>query len=213
MRNADLISYISERRVFAILNAESAESALRAAEAAIVGGIKLLEVELTTPGAYRVISELRHQYGDRVFIGSGSVLNRDHIDRSIKCGSGFVSSPHTSTSLIEFCQAKAIPILTGGATPTEIAAAWSMGVPVVSIFPVSLLGGTSYLQALTKRMPELRLRPYGGVLASEISKYFAAGAFSVAIGSDLFRAGDVQTENYSAIAERARSVMRQAGAI
>ena len=84
--DAEFIRLISTHKVFAVVRAESAELALRAAEAAIMGGIKLLEVALVMPGGFRVISDLRHRYGDRACIGAGSVLSYDQIDRAIKSG-------------------------------------------------------------------------------------------------------------------------------
>ena len=84
MNDAELIRIISENRVFAAVRAQSAEVALRAAEAAIMGGIRLIEVPLATPGSFRVISELRHRFGDRVCVGAGSVMGYDQVDQGVK---------------------------------------------------------------------------------------------------------------------------------
>src|SRR3954447_21475374 len=126
MKDEDLIQLVTDHRVFAIVRAESAESALRAAEAAIIGGIKLIEVALSTPGSYRVISDLRRRYGDRAVIGAGSVMNVEQIDRAIKSSAQFISMPHTDTALIECCRQRRVPPLIGALTPTEVASAWAM---------------------------------------------------------------------------------------
>src|SRR5512138_1372558 len=129
MKDTELINSVATYKVFAVVRARSAESALRAGEAAIVGGIKLIEVTLATPGSFRVISDLRHRYGDRICVGAGSVTNHDQMDRAIKSGAQFVSMPHPSATLVEACRRALVPPVIGALTPTEVATAWSMGVP------------------------------------------------------------------------------------
>src|SRR2546425_1931181 len=211
MKDAELVNLVSVNRVFGVVRAKSAESALRAAEAAIVGGIKLIEVTLGTPGGFRVISDLRHRYGDRATVGAGSVTNHDQMDRAIKSGAQFISMPHTSTTLVDACRRALIPPVVGALTPTELATAWSMGVPLVTLFPASLLGGPEYVAALTSRINDVRLVVSGGVGSENIVDYFNAGAFAIAIGGRLFTGGDLKNENYAAIAERARGIIRLAG--
>jgi 2-dehydro-3-deoxyphosphogluconate aldolase/(4S)-4-hydroxy-2-oxoglutarate aldolase len=211
MNDAELTRFASDNRVFAVVRALSAESALRAAEAAIVGGIKLIDVALGTPGSFRVISDLRRRYGDRACIGAGSVLTYDQIDRAVKSGAQYISMPHTSSVLIDACRRHNVTALPAALTPTEVAATWSMGVPLVTVFPASSLGGPDYIRELTSRMAGIRLTVAGGVRPENIVDYFAAGAFAITVGSCLFARGDLQNENYAAIAERARGILRLSG--
>ena len=211
MNDSDFIKFVSENRIFAVVRAESAESALRAAEAAIIGGIKLIEVSLSTPGEFRVISELRRVYGDRACIGAGSVTSEEQADRAIKSGAQFITMPHTNKRLIETCRKhRAFPVV-GALTPTEVAYVWSLGVPLITIFPASSLGGADYIAALTSRMVGIRLVASGDVGPDNIVDYFSAGAFAISIGQRLFTRGDLQNQNYVAIAERARGIRRLAG--
>ena len=211
MKDTELIEAVAAHRVFAVVRARSAESALRAAEAAVIGGIKLVEVALATPGSFRVVSELRHNYGDRVCVGAGSVTNHDQMDRAIKAGAQFISMPHTSAKLIESCRRSFVPPVIGALTPTELASAWSMGVPIVTLFPASSMGGPEYVAAITSRLNEIRLAVAGGVGPENIVDYFNAGAFAISVGARLFTSGDLKNENYAAIAERARGIIRLAG--
>ncbi|MCI0485462.1 MAG: bifunctional 4-hydroxy-2-oxoglutarate aldolase/2-dehydro-3-deoxy-phosphogluconate aldolase [Blastocatellia bacterium] len=211
MNEAEFISLTGEQKILALLHAPSAESGLRAAEAAIVGGIKLIEVGLATPGAFRIISDLRHQYGDRVSVGAASVIAYDQIDRAVKSGAQFISMPHTVSSMIETCRRHRVPAIIGALTPTEVAAASSLGAAFISVWPTSALGGPDYIARLTSRMPNLRLGAAGGVNPENISDYITAGAFAITVGSSLFTRGDLENENYAAIAERARGMLRLAG--
>lgn len=212
MKDAELVQLAAANRVFAVLRARSADAAFRAAEAAIVGGIKLIEVALATPGSFRVISDLRHRFGDRACVGAGSVTNHEQMDRAVKSGAQFVAMPHTNTSLIEACRRAMVAPLLGALTPTEVATAWSMDVPIVTLFPAAALGGPTYVAALTSRLSDARLAVSGGVTSENIVDYFNAGAFAIAVGGCLFTSGDLNNENYAAIAERARGIIRLAGA-
>lgn len=211
MSDSEFVKFVAENRIFATLQAESAEVALRAAEAAILGGIKLVEVSLATPGQYRVISELRRVYGDRACIGAGSVMTEEQIDRAVKSGAQFIGMPHTNKVLVEICRRqRAFPIV-GALTPTEIAYAWAVGVPLLSVFPAFALGGADYLAALVARMAGVRLIAAGDVGPDSISDYFTAGAFAVSVGKRLFTYGDLQNRDYQSISERARGIRRLAG--
>jgi 2-dehydro-3-deoxyphosphogluconate aldolase/(4S)-4-hydroxy-2-oxoglutarate aldolase len=119
--------------------------------------------------------------------------------------------PHTSAALVEACRRLLVPPLIGALTPTEVATAWSMGVVLVTLFPASALGGPDYVAALTARISDVRLAVAGGVGSENIVDYFNAGAFAIAVGSRLFTSGDLKNENYAAIAERARGIVRLAG--
>jgi len=211
MKDEELIELATTHRVFAVVLAPSAQSALRAAEASIIAGVKLIEVALSTPGSYRVISDLRRRYGDRAVIGAGSVMNVEQIDRAIKGSAQFISMPHTNTALIECCRQRRVPPLIGALTPTEVASAWAMEVPMVTLFPAAPLGGPEYLAAITMKMPDVRIVAAGSVGPENIVDYFTAGAFAIAVGRQLFTPGDLQYENYTAIADRARGIIRLAG--
>jgi 2-dehydro-3-deoxyphosphogluconate aldolase/(4S)-4-hydroxy-2-oxoglutarate aldolase len=211
MKDSEFIQLVSTLRVFGVVQARSADTTFRAAEAAIMGGIRLIEVGLTTPGGFRVISDLRRRYGDRATIGAGSVMNQDQADRAIKSGAQYISMPHTSAHLVEYCRRHRLPPVLGALTPTEIVAAWSLGVPLVTLFPASSIGGPEYVGRLTSRMPDLRLAAAGGVGPENIVDYFNSGIFAIAVGRLLFTRGDLNNENYAAIAERARGINRLAG--
>jgi 2-dehydro-3-deoxyphosphogluconate aldolase/(4S)-4-hydroxy-2-oxoglutarate aldolase len=211
MNDAEFINFVHDNRLFAFLRAASANIALRAAEAAIIGGIKLIEVSLATPGEFRVISELGRRFGDRACIGAGSVISEEQIDRAVKSGAQFISLPFTNNQLIDACRKRRVFPLIGALTPTEIFNVWMAGNPLVTVYPASLIGGADYIAALTARLNDIRLVASGDVGPENICDYFAAGAFAVSIGKRLFARGDMQNENYVAIAERARGLRIQAG--
>ncbi|KAF0249079.1 MAG: eda [bacterium] len=208
MIDFSILSIIEHHKVFALVRTDSAETALKAAEAAIIGGIKLIEVSLGTPGAVRVISDLRRKYGDAIRVGAGGVISIDGADRAIKGGAQFISSPHTSASIIEFSISKKIFPIAGAATPTEIMSAWDFGVPLIKVFPAYAFGGVPYIRSLKDSMPEVRLLPASGITVSNVADFLQAGSFAVGIGGSVFRLGDINNDNYAGIAERARLLVK-----
>jgi 2-dehydro-3-deoxyphosphogluconate aldolase/(4S)-4-hydroxy-2-oxoglutarate aldolase len=170
----------------------------------------LIEVGLGTPGSYRVISDLCHRYGDKATVGAGSVINYDQIDRAIKAGAQFIGMPHTNAPLVEACRRQRVPPIIGALTPTEVAIAWGMAVPMVMLFPASAAGGADYVQAMTSRFTDVRLGAAGGVSPENITDHLDAGAFAVAVGKHLFTRDDLEKENFASISDRARRLVGSA---
>jgi 2-dehydro-3-deoxyphosphogluconate aldolase / (4S)-4-hydroxy-2-oxoglutarate aldolase len=208
MIDTAILNFVEHKKIFAIVRTESAETALRATEAAVFGGIKLIEVSMSTPGAVRVISDLRRKYGDRIAVGAGSVISVDLADRAIKSGAQFISSPHTNAGLIKFSISKNVLPIAGAATPTEILSAWDFGVPIIRIFPIATFGGPTYIHSLKDSMPDVRMMAVSGVTINNIREFFNAGSFAIGIGSGLFKPGFIANENYAGIAEQARTLIK-----
>jgi 2-dehydro-3-deoxyphosphogluconate aldolase/(4S)-4-hydroxy-2-oxoglutarate aldolase len=208
MIDFSILSIIEQHKVFALIRTDSADTALKSSEAAIIGGIKLIEISLGTPGAVRVISDLRRKYGDAVKVGAGNVISVDGADRAIKGGAQFISSPHTNASIIEFSIGKKVFPIAGAATPTEIMSAWDFGVPLIKVFPAYAFGGAPYIRTLKDSMPEVRLLPASGVTVNNVMDFLQAGAFALGIGGSIFRVGDISNDNYASIAERARLLVK-----
>src|SRR5262245_17791557 len=178
--------------IFAALTAPSADSALKSAAAAIAGGLTLIEVRLSTPGAYRVISDLRREHGDAVLVGAGAVVTEEMADRAVKAGAQFIVSPHTDETILSICRDRGLLAVAGAITPTEVMRAWNLGCPLVCVDPAGPFGGAAYVHWLADAFEEARLMPSGGVSSENLREYFRAGAYAVTMGAGLFRAADVQ---------------------
>lgn len=199
---------IKSRPIFAAIQAPTADSALKAAEAAIAGGLRLIEVRLTTPGAYRVISDLRREHADAVLVGAGSIVSTDMADRAIKAGAQFICCPHTDERILEMCSLRNLLYIAGALTPTEVARAWMLGAQIVNVYPAVPFGGDAYIKMLSESFPDIRVMPSGGVSSDNLRAHLRAGSFAVSIGAGLFSAADIQAGNYSKITERASSLVR-----
>jgi 2-dehydro-3-deoxyphosphogluconate aldolase/(4S)-4-hydroxy-2-oxoglutarate aldolase len=164
-------------------------------------GVSLVEVSLTTPGAFEVISGARAELGDDASVGAGTVITAQDADRAASAGADFVVTPAIVPGLRTAAE-RGLPLLAGALTPTEIVAAAGQGAAAVKLFPASL-GGARYLRALLDPFPTVQLVPVGGVDADAAREYLAAGAVAVGVGSPLI--GDAASGgSLSELRDRAR---------
>ncbi len=203
------VAFFTQHRVVGVVRAATADLASQAAEAAIVGGIKILEVPFTTPGAIRVISDMRRKFGERVLIGAGAVTTLEAADRVIKANAQFIVFPHTNGPLIEFCCKQQVFAVPGAATPTEIISAAGLGAPLISICPARQLGGPAYISALRELVPDISFLASGTGDTDTVADYLNHGAAAVEVGDSLFQPGHLANQNFPGIAECARDIMRR----
>jgi 2-dehydro-3-deoxyphosphogluconate aldolase/(4S)-4-hydroxy-2-oxoglutarate aldolase len=177
------VEAVGAARVVPVIRTTAAGSALPAARALIAGGASVLEVALTCPDALDTIAALT----GRVLVGAASVTSVKALEEAVRRGAAFTVSPHSDPVLLERARRLGVPHVPGAATPTEAFAAAKAGAELVKIFPARELGGPAYLRAVLAPLPGLRLIPAGGVSPDEVADYLAAGAFAVALGSELVR--------------------------
>jgi 2-dehydro-3-deoxyphosphogluconate aldolase/(4S)-4-hydroxy-2-oxoglutarate aldolase len=200
------LTVLQTTRVLAVLRAPSADSAVRAADALVAGGITGLEITYSTPDAPGVIRTLADRYGDVIYLGAGTVTTPDQARRAADAGAAFLVSPGTRPDLTAAMKATGLVVMTGALTPSEVMAATEYEVDVVKIFPASL-GGPGYLRSLRGPFPDVPLMPTGGVTPDNIDDWFAAGAIAVGAGSDLVSAADLAADRYDEVERKARLFM------
>src|SRR5262245_42140035 len=162
---------VLEVGIVPVIRASSVRNAIAAAEAICAGGIPLLEITMTVPGAFEAIRELNRTVGREVLIGAGTVLDAETARRCQDAGATFLVTPGFKLETVRFANDNAIVILTGALTPTEIINAWEAGSDFVKVFPCSAVGGPSYIKAIRAPLPQIPLVPTGGVnLNTEIGR-------------------------------------------
>ncbi|MFZ2490777.1 MAG: bifunctional 4-hydroxy-2-oxoglutarate aldolase/2-dehydro-3-deoxy-phosphogluconate aldolase [Thermoanaerobaculia bacterium] len=198
------VQRIQEVGLVPVVRAGSADEAFAAVEAIRAGGIPILEITLTVPGAIEIIAELCRRTGDDCLVGAGTVLDAETAERCIDAGAKFVVSPSLDLPTIELCRRKAIPVFPGALTPTEIVTAWKAGADAVKVFPAGAVGGPAYLKSVKAPLPQIRLIPTGGVSLKTAAEFIAAGAFALGVGADLVDLGALRRGDAAAITEKAR---------
>ncbi|MDR3744508.1 MAG: bifunctional 4-hydroxy-2-oxoglutarate aldolase/2-dehydro-3-deoxy-phosphogluconate aldolase [Acidobacteriaceae bacterium] len=184
MDKATVINQLREIGLVPVLRADSEDQAIALATAVAAGGVNVMEVTMTVPGAIRVMARLAKERPD-ILVGAGTVLDPETARICILEGATFVVSPALNVKTIEMCHRYGVAVLPGALTPTEVITAWQAGADVVKVFPASAMGGAKYLKALKAPMPQLDLIPTGGVSQATAEEFLAAGAFALGVGSDL----------------------------
>lgn len=204
MTRSQILDRIREVGLMPVLRARSHDEAMSVALAVEKGGVPMLEVTMTVPGALDVIRQVVDQCGSRVLVGAGTVLDPETARLCILAGAKFVVSPSLKISTIEMCHRYSVPVFPGALTPTEVVTAWEAGADAVKVFPCSALGGASYLKALKAPLPQIELIPTGGVSLSTAEQFLSAGAFALGVGGDLIDAAAIAAGKLEQITETAR---------
>ncbi|MFZ1084745.1 MAG: bifunctional 4-hydroxy-2-oxoglutarate aldolase/2-dehydro-3-deoxy-phosphogluconate aldolase [Terracidiphilus sp.] len=190
-----------------VLRARSAAQAQLVVKAMIAGGITVVEVTMTVPGAFDVLKELKKEYGSMLLLGSGTVTTADQAAATIDAGAEFVVSPSLHLDVIAKTRALGKLSIPGALTPTEVITAWNAGADYVKIFPCSAMGGASYLKSLLAPFPFLKLIPTGGVTLQTAESFLRSGARALGVGSDLVNLAAVDAGSPETITETARAYL------
>jgi 2-dehydro-3-deoxyphosphogluconate aldolase / (4S)-4-hydroxy-2-oxoglutarate aldolase len=195
---------IVEIGVVPVVRASSSREALIAAEAVCQGGIPIVEITMTVPGAVEVIRELSKSSASEVLIGAGTVLDVETARRCLDAGAQFLVSPGLNLPTVELAVREKILIMAGALTPTEVITAWNAGSDFVKIFPCGQVGGAKYIKALKGPLPQIPLVPTGGVNLNTAAEFIDAGAAALGIGGELVQAEALKSGKSQIIVENAR---------
>lgn len=196
-----------------VVRAASSQQAMHAAEAVCAGGIPIVEITMTVPGAIEVIAQLAKSVGKDVLVGAGTVLDADAAERCIDAGAEFLVSPGFELATVQAAKQQGKLMMAGALTPTEVIAAWKAGSDFVKIFPCGAVGGAKYIKSLKAPLPEVPMIPTGGVNLDTAADFIRAGADALGIGGELVSAAALQSGNLDTITEAARlyvAIVREA---
>ena len=207
MNKDDIGKRIAEIGIVPVVRASSADDAALAAEAVCEGGIPIVEITMTVPGAVEVIRELVKKKLSGVLIGAGTVLDVEAARKCADAGAQFLVSPSLDVKTIEFAVSKGIFIMAGALTPTEVLTAWRAGSNYVKVFPCSSVGGAKYIRALKGPFPQIPLVPTGGVNLNTAAEFLEAGSIALGIGGELVQAAALKARQPQVIVETARQFL------
>ncbi len=158
--------------ILPVVTVDSVEQARRLAGALVEGGLRSIELTLRTPVALDALAALKREFPD-IVIGAGTVLGIPQIRQSIDAGADFLVTPGTPPALADALADAAIPVIPGGATPTEFLALMARGFRVCKLFPANAVGGLAMLKGLAGPLSELKLCPTGGISEANAADYLA----------------------------------------
>jgi 2-dehydro-3-deoxyphosphogluconate aldolase/(4S)-4-hydroxy-2-oxoglutarate aldolase len=170
------------------------------------GGVRVIEVTMTVPGAIELIRQLAASLPQGFVLGAGTVLDADTARRVIDAGARFVVSPVFRRDVITACHELDAAVMPGCFTPTEILDAWDMGADVVKVFPATALGPT-FIKDVRGPLPQVKLMPTGGVTLDNAGDWIRAGAVAVGVGTALLDTAAIAGGNYAALRANAAKIV------
>ncbi len=206
MRKDEVLDIILATKVIAVIRMSDAAKLMRVVEAIEKGGVRAIEITMTTPSALQIIAEMAKRKPADTLIGAGTVLDAATAEAVIRAGAEFVVSPITNYDMIASCRKNDIFVAPGALSPTEIFAAWEHGADVVKVFPATSVG-PKYFQDLKGPLPQVRLMPTGGVSLENAREFIRGGACCVAIGTALLDKNAIAVEDWDVLTEKAQALV------
>jgi len=201
MAKIEVLGKITESGLVAVIRAENGEQAARIAEACAAGGVAALEITYTVPGATKVIEHVAKEFGGKILVGAGTVLDPETARIAILAGAQFVVSPALNAETARLCNRYQVPYMPGAGTIGEVVAAMESGADIVKVFPGEILG-PAFVKAVKGPLPQASLMPTGGVTLENAGEWIRAGAVAVGVGGTLTAAA--KHGDFTAITKVAR---------
>ncbi len=203
MNKEEVQARIEEIGIVPAVRLSSAEDARFATEAVSDGGIPIVEITMTVPGAIDVISDLARN-SPELIVGAGTLFDIETARRCLNAGATFLTSPGLDVAIVEFARKENVVVLAGALTPTEVTTAWKAGADYVKVFPCAQIGGDSYIKALKRPFPQVRLIAAGGVNRRTAANFILAGASAIGVGGELIPKDAIHLRQAERIHELAR---------
>ena len=196
----NFIQMIGESKIYPILRSNDANKIIDTSKALVEGGIKILEITVEHPQAYRAIEEV----SKFAHVCAGGIITSMQADAAFQSGAEMFSSPIFQMSLIKISKNKHVPFIAGATTANEAYEAWKSRIPLIKLFPTQAMGGVQYINDILRQMPFLNLMPMGNIKLNEVINYLKSGAIAVGVGRDFY-----QGFEHKEITLRTREILRQ----
>lgn len=207
MTRDEVLGIFLSTRVVAVIRMSEIASLAAAVESIRAGGVRVVEITMTTPGALQAIRSLASEHKNGLLVGAGTVLDSETAAAAVQAGADFVVSPVLVPDIVGFCREAGKLVSPGAFTPTEILAAWRAGADIVKVFPATSLG-PGYLKDIHGPLPEVRLMPTGGVTLDNARAFIDHGACCVGIGTALLDRAVIAAGDWPLLTDRARRLIK-----
>ncbi|WP_096437318.1 bifunctional 4-hydroxy-2-oxoglutarate aldolase/2-dehydro-3-deoxy-phosphogluconate aldolase [Alteribacter populi] len=192
--------------VIAVLRTPPEDKVFNIVEALLEGGITNLELTMQQPDSADMLAELNRRYGDRAWIGAGTVMDEVTAVNAIHAGASFIFSPNYNEKVVKAAKRYGVISIPGVLTPSEMVQAVEQGADCVKIFPASAFG-PRYIKELKGPFPQIPVIPTGGISEENIQEYWNAGAIACGMGSSLLDKQAIENSQFSELTKRAKRIM------
>ena len=208
MEKRDIFNRMISEALIPVIRVSSAKEAIDVADAIKAGGVTLIEITMSVPGAIDVIKELTKKYGDNIIMGAGTILDPETGRAALLAGAQFIVAPTLNLELIRLAHRYSAVVIPGAMTPTEILTAWEAGADMVKVFPAAQLGGPEYIKALRGPMPQILYVPTGGVSLQNAGAFIKAGATALGAGGELVDKKAMKEKKFNIISDNTRAFLK-----
>lgn len=200
---------IGQTGVIAVIRAETSQQALDIATAVKKGGVDIIEITFTVPGAVHVMEELKKAFSeDDLLLGAGTVLDEETARIAMLAGAEFIVGPSFNPGVVRLCNRYQKISMPGCGSVNEIIEAMEAGADVIKVFPGSIFG-PSFIKAIKGPLPQAQLIPTGGVTLENVDQWIKNGCLAVGVGGELTKGAkenrlDLVTEAAANFVEKVR---------
>lgn len=204
----EVLKKIGEIGIIPVVVLDDAKDAAPLAKALMEGGLPCAEVTFRTAAAEDVIRNMSEAYPD-LFVGAGTVLTVEQVNRAVNAGAKFIVSPGLNPEVVKYCIQREIPVCPGTCTPSEVEQALALGLDTVKFFPAEPAGGLGFIKAIAAPYTTVKFMPTGGISAKNVREYLAYDKILACGGSWMVKKDLVQAGDFDKITE----LVREAAAI
>lgn len=207
MKKEEVCGLIKKVGIIPAIRVSSGDDAHFAAEAVTKGGIPIVEITMTVPGATELITHLV-RYHPKMVVGAGTVCSLETARQCVDAGASFLTAPGFDPAIVEFAAKVGVAVLPGALTPTEVLSAWRAGSDFVKVFPCALVGGDKYIKALRASFTDIPLIAAGGVNQQSAGSFILSGATAIGVGRELIPTEAIEHKQAERIRELAMRFSR-----
>lgn len=209
---------IEQYKIIAILRGIEKEKLIPLSEALYNGGIRLLEITYSASGdvsdkdTAEGIRNLTEHFGEKMYIGAGTVLTKEQVILTKNSGGKFIISPNTDEEVIKESNSCGLVSIPGAMTPSEVAFANKTGADFVKIFPITSLG-PAYVKAMLAPLSNIKVLAVGGINTDNMQEYLSVGVRGFGIGSNITDKKMIKTNDWEGITKLAKRYVAEVSGI
>jgi 2-dehydro-3-deoxyphosphogluconate aldolase/(4S)-4-hydroxy-2-oxoglutarate aldolase len=203
MSKEDQLRQVLDTGIVAVVRSQDSQQLVETVRALADGGVTVVEITMSVPGALDVVKAVRSALGERVLLGAGTILDPETCRMAILAGAEYIVAPTLNLDVIRLCQRYDKLVMPGAFTPTEILAAWEAGADIVKVFPADVVG-PAFFKAIKGPLPQVRVMPTGGVDLTTAASFLKAGACCLGVGGQLVEPSAIAARNFNRIRELAQ---------
>ena len=202
LQKMEQLQRIMDAGVIAVVRGDSPQQALETAEAVYWGGIDVIEITMTVPGAIKAMENIVSRFSrGEILLGAGTVLDAESARMAMLAGAEFIVSPNLQTEVVRSCNRYQKLHMAGCMTVGEIVAALEAGADIIKLFPGNLMKPAA-VKAFKGPLPQAEFIPTGGVNLDNVGEWLQSGCLAVGVGGDLTKGAG--QGDYEAVTEMAR---------